>query len=137
MHALRVTLRRLARAPGFTAVVVATLALGVGVTTAVFSVAHAVVLAPLPFAAPDRLVRIYNHPEGNLATSFEASHPDYVTWREASRSFDDVAGYASSSGGHLVDFGDGNRERDGLAVSGRLIPQSGALRLAVAGRRSP
>jgi hypothetical protein len=37
-----------------------------------------------------------------LATSFEASHPDYVTWREASRSFDDVAGYVSSSGGHLA-----------------------------------
>ena len=111
MHELRVTLRRLSRAPGFTAAVVLTLGLGVGVTTGVFSVAHTVVLAPLPFAQPDRLVRIVNHPEGNLATSFEASHPDFVTWRETSRSFEDVAGYASSSGGHLVDFGGGALEQ--------------------------
>ncbi|HMB52681.1 MAG TPA: ABC transporter permease, partial [Thermoanaerobaculia bacterium] len=134
LHELRVTLRRLARAPGFTAVVVLTLALGVGVTTAVFSVAHGVVLSPLPFADPGELVRVWNHPEGNPATSFEASHVDFETWSEASRSFSGVAGHASSSGGHLVDFGVATRERvGGGMVSWNLFEVLGAT--PVAGRR--
>ena len=56
---LRYAVRQLRRDAGFSAVVIATLALGIGGTTAVFSVMHAVLLAPLPYPQPDQLVRIY------------------------------------------------------------------------------
>ena len=52
------------RAPGFAATAVITLALGVGATTAVFSVVHGVLLRPLPYAAPDRLVRVWEEYPG-------------------------------------------------------------------------
>ena len=55
---LRFTLRMLARKPAFAAVVVLTLGLGIGASTAIFSVMNAVILAPLPFREPDRLVQI-------------------------------------------------------------------------------
>ena len=61
----RYALRQLARMPGFTTVAALTLAIGIGATTAIFSVVHAVVLRPLPFPEPDRLVRIYSNRRGD------------------------------------------------------------------------
>ena len=65
---LRYAVRQLRRSPGFSAVVIATLALGIGGTTAVFSVTHAVMLAPLPYAQPGQLVRIYQQEPETAAT---------------------------------------------------------------------
>jgi len=63
---VRLTLRRLVRRPVFTAVVILTLGLGVGACTASFSVMNAVILAPLPFRDPDRVVQIYeSYPKGS------------------------------------------------------------------------
>jgi len=82
---LRFALRALARRPGFAALALATLTLGIGATTAVYSVLRAVVLQPLPFAAPERLVRlIATTPEGD---DFAVSIPDFRDYREATRSF--------------------------------------------------
>jgi putative ABC transport system permease protein len=80
----RYAMRQLARMPGFTTVAALTLAIGIGATTSIFSVVHAVVLRPLPFPEPDRLVRIYSNRRGDDAT---ASAANFVAWRERARSF--------------------------------------------------
>lgn len=80
--------RMMAKRPGFTAMVVVTLALDVGACAAVFTVVNAFLLRPLPFAEPDRLVVIQSERGGErLGVSF----PDYQDWRRENRVFDDMA----------------------------------------------
>jgi predicted permease len=79
------------RCPGFTAIAILTLALGVGATTAVFSVVHGVLLTPLPFADPHRLVRVAEiHQVGGAGSVFEA---DLAEFRRQSVSFERFSGY--------------------------------------------
>jgi putative ABC transport system permease protein len=81
--------RLLWRTPGFTVAALLTLALGIGANTAIFSVVHAVLLAPLPYANPDRLVMF-----GDRNRAGDASNIGYATWqdyRDRSRSFEQVA----------------------------------------------
>jgi putative ABC transport system permease protein len=87
----RYAVRMLRKNPGFTAIAAFTLALGVGATTAIFSVVHTVMLRPLPFPQPDRLVRIW---ESNVALgwpTFAASHPNFLDWRSQSAAFESLA----------------------------------------------
>ena len=70
---------------------IATLAVGIGGTTAVFSVMHAVMLAPLPYAQPGELVRIYQQEPENPATRGGVSAPHFRTLRDQAASFVDVA----------------------------------------------
>ena len=116
MRDFRQALRALLRTPGFTFVVVLTLGLSLAANTAIFSVVHAVLLQPLPFKDPGRLVRIYNHPKGNTSQFFEASYANFQTWRKESHQLADIAGYASSAGGLLVDI-DGTL----LRVEGKMV----------------
>jgi predicted permease len=82
---LRFALRSFARSPGFAALALATLTLGIGATTAVYSVLRAVVLQPLPYAAPERLVRLMaTTPQGD---DFAVSVPDFRDFRQGARSF--------------------------------------------------
>jgi putative ABC transport system permease protein len=78
-HACRALLRR----PGFVTVTVLTLALGIGATTAVFTVLNSVVLRPLPFDHPERLVRIYEGSDDTPPASSYASGADFLDFREA------------------------------------------------------
>jgi len=87
---LRYAVRQLGRSPGFAAVAALTLALGIGATTAIFSAVHAVVLRPLPFPSPERLVRIYAT-SPTTTSSDEASPKDFAAWRGESRSFTSMA----------------------------------------------
>lgn len=89
---LRYGFRQLRRSPGFTLVAVITLALGIGANTAIFSVLDGVVLAPLPFREPDRLVivALYNR---NLQSATYLSYPDFLDWQRDSRSFEQIAAF--------------------------------------------
>jgi putative ABC transport system permease protein len=90
-HDLRYAIRLLIKNPGFTSVAVMALALGVGANTAIFSVVNTVMLRPLPFAEPDRLVRIWeSNPEGGWPL-FSASHPNFLDWRSRATSFERLA----------------------------------------------
>ena len=82
---LRFSLRSLARRPAFAAVAAITLALGIGANTAIFSVVNAVLIRPLPFDAPDRLVIVWGT-QGNQGNQ-GVSYADYVDWRRQNHSF--------------------------------------------------
>jgi predicted permease len=87
--------RALRKNPGFAMVIVLTLALGIGANTAIFSVVRGVVLAPLPYSQPDRLVMVWeNRP--NVKT-LSTSYPDFLDWQRNARSFGQMAALTSRS----------------------------------------
>ncbi|MEX2470940.1 MAG: ABC transporter permease [Gemmatimonadota bacterium] len=107
---VRYGLRSLRRAPVFTLVAVGTLTVGIGATTAIFSVVDAVLLAPLPYAHPDRLVRIWEtSPQGT--TRNVVSSGNVVDWQENASSFDIVAAQSGPYGVSLTGRGDAARVR--------------------------
>lgn len=83
--------RRLAKEPGFTLIAVATLALGIGVNTAIFSVVNGVLLNPLPYPAPDQLVAVYSRTADEPRGS--SSYPNFLDWVRDNRSFSDLAAF--------------------------------------------
>ena len=86
-------LRILRSSPGFTAVAVATLALGIGANTAVFSVVDGVLLRRLPFPGSERIVTLWNTYPRLGGEREEVSPPDFCDWRAQNRSFDQLAAY--------------------------------------------
>jgi len=131
---LRQASRSLRRNPAFTAAVAATLALGVGANTAIFSAVHGILLKPLPYHQPDRLVRLW---ETNPAAGIErgAIAPGtFVDLRSRSRTLESIALYYSSPD-WLVTVGDVTRELPSAAVSPALF---GVLGVApILGRTFP
>ena len=88
-------LRVLRRNPGFAIVAIATLALGIGATTAIFGLVDAVMFKPLPFPAADRLMAVQSmligHTHGEVA-----SYPDFLDWRARNDVFDGMAVFRSN-----------------------------------------
>src|SRR5271156_241660 len=95
---IRYGLRVLAKRPGFAIAAVLTLALGIGLNTAIFSLYNGVLLRPLPARDPERLVNLYSAVQGERGAGI-FSHPAYVFYRDRNTSFSSVAAYA---GGHML-----------------------------------
>lgn len=90
---LRHGLRSLAKTPGPTAVILVTLALGIGANTAIFSVVEGVLLRPLPYSDPDRLLSLWENDRLRGTTQEGFSLPDYVDVRDGSEVFDSMAAF--------------------------------------------
>lgn len=114
---IRYALRALWKRPGFTAAAVLMLALGVGANTAIFSVLHAVLLQPLPFEEPDRLVRIWESREKRGWDRFNMNPSNFWDFRDRNESFEDLAAYFRGSF-NLTGVGFAERVDGGLVSAG-------------------
>src|SRR2546423_3202003 len=83
--------RSLLKRPGFTVIALITLALGIGANTAIFSVVNAVLLRPLPFKNPDRVMMVWERRPNSHAANLPVSGHEYAAWKERSQSFDALA----------------------------------------------
>ena len=123
---VRYAFRMLAKNPGFTAAAVACLALGIGATTAIFSVVYAVLLRPLPYSQPARLVRIFTEfptfPNGGLR-HFWVSEPEFLDLRRDITSFDMIEAWANN-GVNLAGAAEPVRATASY-VSGGMLPMLG------------
>ncbi len=117
---LRYAARALRKSPGFTAIAALTLALGVGATTAIFSVVNAVMLRPLPFTEPDRLVRIWENNVERGWPTFAVSHPNFLDWRSQARAFESLA--ATNNAGFTWTSNGEAEVVPGLRVTATFLP---------------
>jgi predicted permease len=122
MNDLKFAFRQLLKNPGFTTVAVLTLALGIGACTAMFSVVHAVLLRPLPFREPERLVWIENVGSGGLSAR-TTRVDNFLEWREQNGSFEELGAYFAFFDYErftLLDHGEPRRLR-GVGVSKNFL----------------
>src|SRR5262249_48913727 len=104
---VRFGLRSLGKSPGFTAVALITLALGIGANTAIFSVVNAVLLRPLPYPEASRLVMVWATNTARGATEDVASYPDFEDWRAQSNCFQALAAFTTRG---MIIAGDGEAQ---------------------------
>ena len=109
MKEIRFALRQLRKSPGFTFIAVLTLALGIGANTAIFSVVNAVLLRPLPYKAPERLISIWEASAKDDIPKEPLSFPNFTDYRAQAQSFDGIGGFTTSS--MILSGGDGEPER--------------------------
>ncbi|HET9364812.1 MAG TPA: ABC transporter permease, partial [Candidatus Angelobacter sp.] len=120
---IRYALRTLRRAPGFAMIAVITLALGIGANTAIFSIVNAVLIRPLPYQHPDRLVRVLeSNPRRGLPVT-AVSPANFIDWKQQSTAFSDMAAtqweafnYRGNSGAVRI---------TGADISANLLPMLG------------
>ncbi len=95
---LRYALRGFVQRPGYSAVLVVTLALGIGSNVAIFSVANAVLFRPLPFTNPEELVLVWNRLANTNVERTLVSGPDYVDYQQQTTLFEDFAAAVANNG---------------------------------------
>ena len=130
---LRFTLRQLQRSPGFALAAIVTLAIGIGATTTIFSLVDGIMLRPLSFPQPDRLVGIetLEFPPGvaptNLAaaSSLRSSYPNFFDWQRLNHTFQSLASYDTVPRLFSKKDGSGARVITGARVSATLFPTLG------------
>jgi len=121
---LRYATRTLARSPGFTVTAILVSALGVGATTATFSITDHVLIRPLPFSEPDRLVKLWEDQSAQGYSRTELSPANYRDWKRLSSSFEAMGAYRGLSANLL---GEGDPERlDGASVTADVLSLLGA-----------
>ena len=91
MYTLRLALRQLGKNPGFTLTVTLVLALGIGATTAIFSVIHAVLLNPFPYRDGNKILFVGSNRAGQPGSQMPVTYPDYLEWRESARTVEHLA----------------------------------------------
>ena len=116
---IRYAMRGLLKRPGFTAVAVITLALGIGANAAIFSAVHSVLLRALPFSEQDRLVVVWKHEPTSNQPLVELSIPEFNDWRSQCRSFESMTAMPTSVYGY------------GYVLTGRGEPVSDRERQSV------
>jgi putative ABC transport system permease protein len=131
---LRFGFRLICKNPGFAAIAILVLGLGIGANTAIFSVVNGVLLRPLPYPEPDRLVRIWHTPPAKSfpgMTRFSVSAANFVDWKNQSRSFDSMAMYsfthATMTGGNQPQVVRIARVTDGFFGVFRTQPSLGRI----------
>lgn len=124
---LRHSIRSLSKKPGFTFVVVLTLALAIGANTAIFSVVNAALLKPLPYREPERLVHLWEATPQQNYPKREASYPDFQDWRLCD-AFDGVAAYRGG-GGFMLATPESSERIEGGFVSGNFFSVLGVTPL--------
>ena len=135
MQDIRYGMRALRRSPAYSLVAIATLAIGIGAGTAVFTVVGAVLMRPLPYQAPDQLVRIFETNPLRRWTRNIAAPANYADWRTRNKSFTGIAAYEQfstngSGAGDLFLTGFGEPQSlKALGVSGNLFEVLGAAPL--------
>ena len=121
IHDLKFALRSFVHQPAYSLVAIAVLALGIGATTAIFSVVNAVLLRPLPFHQPEQLVEIWEkNPERNW-TKTQAAPANYLDWKEQARSFQGMASYADWADDLILSSSGEPEHLTGVRVSGEFF----------------
>ena len=116
--------RILRRSPGFTATAIAALSLGIGANTAIFTVVNTVLLQPLAYPEPDRLVQLeLSSPQGIQNIT---SIPKFMVWREQTQAFQDVAAYDLGGPGVNLTGGDRPEQLKGIHASSDYFRVFGA-----------
>ena len=124
---LRHSIRSLSKKPGFTFVIVLTLALAIGANTAIFSVVNAALLKPLPYREPDQLVHLWEATPQQNYPKREASYPDFQDWRLC-EAFEGMAAYRGG-GGFMLTNADSSERIDAGVVSGNFFSVLGVAPL--------
>jgi putative ABC transport system permease protein len=121
---VRFAARTLRRSPAFTTIAVVCVALGVCVTTTIFSAVHGILIRPLPYERADELISVYAQNPAREIRGSNVSYPDYISWRDANRSFSELALWTWSSHAFSGDGGEAERV-EGASVTSNLLPMLG------------
>src|SRR5579872_4730586 len=122
---VRHSLRMFRKISGFTATAIAAVALGIGANTAIFSVINTVLLRPLPFPQPDRIVQLLlSSPQGTGAAT---SIPKFNVWREQTQTLQDIAAFDEGGPGINLTGGDRPEQAQGIHVSADYFRLFGAI----------
>ncbi len=117
---IRYGFRSLLKHPGFTAIAVITLALGIGANSAMFSTVNAVLLRPLAYPESDRIVLLEGTNSAAGITQSNMSIPDFADWQKQNQVFEQLAGFVS--GGSLLMSGDETERVRGTGVTADFFP---------------